>query len=361
MILFGAPSEVLGMPALWVYLGIGTAWPHVALLLARRAKDSRRAERRNVLGDSFTFGANPTLLGFQLWPSAAIMVIALINSLMFGGVRFLITSLVPMAIGVVASIIVFGPRLQLDSAPSVIALSVTAIAFYVGLIGVTAYQLRVRQRATRAALEREEQKSQDLLANVFPHPVIPRLRAGEAPIADQFADVTVVFVDMVEFTPLAERLGPKRTVLLLNDLFQRFDQAAHRYGVEKIETTGDGYLAVGGAPAPLNGHAGAVADFARATVEAARATAAAQAETVQVRVGIHTGPVFGGVIGESRFHYKVFGETVNVASRVQSHSQPGRILVSEATQKRIAGTHRLQEHGLVELKGHGPMRTYWLL
>ena len=211
------------------------------------------------------------------------------------------------------------------------------------------------------ALKREERQSNQLLVNVFPESIIPRLKSGESPIADQFADVTVIFADIVEFTPLAERIGPKRTVLLLNDLFRRFDLAARQLGVEKIETTGDGYLAVGGAPEPLDNHAEAVANFGLALIEAARLTPTSETEHIQIRVGIHTGPVFAGVIGESRFHYKIFGESVNTASRIQAQAQQGRVLVSEATYKRIRSSHKLEEHGTVELKGHGPMRTFWLL
>jgi class 3 adenylate cyclase len=148
-------------------------------------------------------------------------------------------------------------------------------------------------------------------------------------------------------------------VLLLNDLFRRFDEAAQKFGVEKIETTGDGYLAVAGAPTPLDAHAEAAADFALALVEATQLLESA--DRVAIRVGLHTGPVYGGVVGESRFHYKIFGETVNVASRIQGHSQPGRILLSEATCKRIQRSHLLEEYGTVELKGHGPMHTYWLV
>src|SRR5207248_2619426 len=138
--------------------------------------------------------------------------------------------------------------------------------------------------------------------------------------------------------------------------FARFDQAAARLGVEKIETTGDGYLAVGGAPQPLDNHPEAVAHLGLAMVEAAHAVRISDSEHVQVRVGIHTGPILAGVIGESRFHYKIFGETVNVASRVQSQCQVGRVLISETTCKRIRHSFTLEEHGTVELKGHGPMR-----
>ena len=184
--------------------------------------------------------------------------------------------------------------------------------------------------------------------------------AGENPIADGFPDVTVLFADIVSYTPLAKKLGPQRTVMLLNDLFRRFDQAAEKFGVEKIGTVGDGYLAAGGAWDSVRNHPEAVAALALAMVEASRQVPVSETEHVQIRVGIHTGPVYGGVVGENRFHYTIFGETVNVASRIQDQSQPGRVLVSEATYERIRGSWRLEECASLDLKGHGPMKTYWL-
>jgi class 3 adenylate cyclase len=130
---------------------------------------------------------------------------------------------------------------------------------------------------------------------------------------------------------------------------------------EKIETVGDGYLAVAGAPERNDNHPEAVATIALAMLEAAKKVPLSKGDHVQIRIGIHTGPVFGGVIGEHRFHYAIFGETVNVASRVQSQSQPGRVLVSETTYKRIKSGHTLEECATLDLKGHGSMRTYWLL
>jgi len=217
------------------------------------------------------------------------------------------------------------------------------------------------EKAKAQAMEIASRHKSELLLRVLPEAVIPRLQAGESPIADQFADVTVVFADIIGFTPLSERLGPKRMVLLLNDLFGRFDLAASRLGVEKIETTGDGYLAVGGAPRPLDNHPEAVAEFALAIVGAASEVPVSETEHVQIRVGIHTGPVFAGVVGESRFHYKIFGETVNTASRIQGHAGSGRILISESTFKRVQSKFNIRKHDVVELKGHGPMQTYWLL
>ena len=312
--------------------------------------------------DGLFSGLAAATFSFRLWPVTALFAANVMNGLLFGGPGFLLKTLGLFILGSIAgAFFVFGFEPHFDTEPLPTALSIVAIVAYSALIAWTGYRLRSRQRETRLALEKAERTSQALLANVFPASVIPRLRAGESPVADQFADVTVIFADVVEFTPLAERLGPKRTVLLLNDLFRRFDQAALRLGVEKIETTGDGYLAVGGAPGALDQHVEAVADFALEVLAAARATRISEAEHVQIRVGMHTGPVFAGVIGESRFHYKIFGETVNTASRLQGLSKPGRVLVSEATYKRLQGAYVLEDHGTVDLKGHGPMRTYWLV
>ena len=330
-------------------------WPHLAYRLALRRGGDAESERANILFESLFGGILAVAFSLRLWPTSAVYVIGVINAMLFGGPRFLAACLATSLIGFAAAWLVMGLQIHPDTEPLATALSAAGVFAYIIYIGNTAFRLRLRQRETRAALEREERKSHELLINVFPAAVVPRLRAGESPIADQFADVTVVFADIVEFTPLTERLGPKRTVLLLNDLFRRFDQAAARLGVEKIETTGDGYLAVAGAPPPLDEHAPAAADFALAVIEAARAA------DVPIRVGIHTGPIFGGVIGESRFHYKVFGDTVNTASRVQGQAAPGRILVSEAVRKRIEATHVLEERGTIDLKGHGPMQTWWLV
>ena len=336
-------------------------WPHVAYVAARRRTDQRAAERTNILLDCVIAGCIASGYALRLWPTTAMFCIGTINGLLYGGPALSVVGALLWAVSLAVSMTALGLAPHLDTEPLGTALGIVAIAGYIAVIGATAYHLRRRQRATRAALEAEEAKSSALLLNVFPASVIPRLRAGESPVADEFADVTVIFVDIVEFTPLAERLGPRGTVMLLNELFAKFDAAAVRLKVEKIETTGDGYLAVGGAPQRADNHPGAVADFALAVLDAVKTTAAPDGECVQVRVGIHTGPVFGGVIGESRFHYKVFGETVNVASRVQSHARAGHVLVSEATFRRIRHSHHLEEHGTVELKGHGPMRTYWLL
>ena len=345
----------------FVLLAFMLGWPHLAYWRARRGGGDRRAENFNVLAECILGGVLIPAFGFRLWPVTAMYFTGFINTFLWGGPRYAILGVALSLVGLALALPIFGTEVHLETEPWTIALSLVAMFGYAALIGATTYQLRMRQRETRAALEAEQKRSTELLLNVFPASIVPRLREGESPIADQFADATVIFIDMVEFTPLSERLGPKGMVLLLNELFRKFDAAAARFGVEKIETTGDGYLAVAGAPGAVDHHPQAVADFALTALEATRGTRIGESESVQVRVGIHTGPIFGGVIGETRFHYKIFGETVNVASRIQAHAQAGRILVSEAAYKRIRVTHALEPHATLELKGHGAERTYWLV
>ena len=357
LILLSIPEDHLTFERRVLFV-IAVAWPHVAYWHARLGAD---AEFSNMFIDSIFVGVFIAVVSFRLWPTASMCIIMMANLIAAGGPKLFLKGLAGIGIGLAIASQWLGPELHAESELLPTTLSIAVLVLYIGYLFYTAYRQMVRMQETRAALKSAERRASDLLLKILPESVIPRLQAGESPIADQFADVTVIFADIVGFTPLSEQLGPKRMVVLLNDLFGRFDQAARQLGVEKIETTGDGYLAVGGAPGALDRHPEAVAEFALAVIDAARRVTGSGAEPVGIRVGIHTGPVFAGVVGESRFHYKIFGETVNTASRIQGHAETGRVLVSEATYKRIRGAFEVEEHGVVELKGHGPMRTYWLL
>ncbi len=184
--------------------------------------------------------------------------------------------------------------------------------------------------AANQALEAERAKTEELLYNVLPREVAARLRAGEA-VADSFSDVTVVFVDLVGFSRLAQRLAPGHLVQLLNRYFSAADRCAERHGLEKVKTIGDAYLAVAGGMASQGVGAGAVIAFARDLVAEIGALAAESGLDLKVRVGAHTGPVVGGVIGSRRLAYDYWGDTMNVASRLQGVAPLNGIAVSEAT------------------------------
>jgi len=347
-------------PLRWFMVGLMLIWPHILFQIARRASSGYRAESFNILADNFLGGLIFVALEFRLWPVAGILLLGTLNTVTFGGWRLQIRGLGMIVAGLLVGSLLFGFRVHLETEPLLVAISFLTAYIYILVVGTAIFRVRQGSREAKQALQAEQDKSQQLLLKVFPQAVIPRLNAGENPIADEFADVTVLFSDIVGYTSLAEHLGPRKTVMLLNDLYRRFDQAAAEHGVEKIETVGDGYLAVCGAPARNDHHPESVARFAQAMIEAARQVIVSNSEPVQIRIGIHTGPIFAGVIGEHRFHYSIFGETVNVAARVQGQSQPGRILVSESTFKRLRGHFPMDECGSLDLKGHGPMRTYWL-
>jgi class 3 adenylate cyclase len=209
------------------------------------------------------------------------------------------------------------------------------------------------------ALEAEKKKSEALLLNVLPASIAERLKAEKRPIADGFQEVSVLFADIVGFTKLSERLTPQQLVERLNELFSAFDDLLDRLRLEKIKTIGDAYMVVGG----LNGgkdHALALAELGLDMLARIRELAASRGEDFSVRVGIHTGPVVGGVIGKKKFIYDVWGDTVNVASRMESTGVPGAVQISQVTYAQIRNMYVFEDRGEIEVKGKGPMRT-WLI
>jgi class 3 adenylate cyclase len=214
---------------------------------------------------------------------------------------------------------------------------------------------------SRQALAREQERSERLLLNVLPAPIATRLKAGEAVIADAFPDVTVLFADLVDFTRRSRRSSPEQVVQALNELFSAFDRFAQRHGLEKIKTIGDAYMVAGGLPEPRPDHARAVAEMALAMLAEVTRQDDPSGQPLQVRIGIDTGPVEAGVIGSSKFSYDVWGDTVNTASRMESHGVAGRIQVTERTYQRLRDGYQFQRRGPIQVRGMGEMTTYFLL
>ena len=214
---------------------------------------------------------------------------------------------------------------------------------------------------SRRALALEQQRSERLLLNVLPAPIAERLKAGEGVIADAYPDVTVLFADLVDFTRRSQQISPAQVVAVLNELFSVFDQLAQRQGLEKIKTIGDAYMVAGGLPTPRPDHAQAVAEMALAVRDEVARRSDPSGQPLQVRIGIDTGPVEAGVLGTSKFSYDLWGDTVNTASRMESHGIPGCIQVTARTYQRLRDGYRLQRRGPIQVRGKGEMVTYLLL
>lgn len=219
-------------------------------------------------------------------------------------------------------------------------------------------RLRDRETAIAERLRAERERSENLLRNVLPVPIVDRLRRGETVIADHYESVTILFCDLVGFTALASRLRPGAIVSLLNDIFSRFDQLAAEGGLEKIKTIGDGYMLAGGLPEPRPDHAAAVATVALRIPEVVRSVSRARGQTLDVRLGIHTGPAIAGIIGSHKFAYDVWGDTVNTASRMERHGTPGRVHITAATRQALGDRFRYDSLPPMDIKGKGTMETF---
>jgi adenylate cyclase len=228
------------------------------------------------------------------------------------------------------------------------------------ILAIMSYVYSEAARKAEAKLELEQQKSERLLLNILPASIAERLKEGSGVIADHFESTTVLFADIVGFTAMSEKVSPTELVGRLNRIFSAFDDLAERYNLEKIKTIGDAYMVAGGFPDARDGHANDVAGMALEMLSALEACNCKGELPMSIRIGIHTGPAVAGVIGIKKFFYDVWGDTVNTASRMESSGAPGRVHISEETARLVEGQFVVEERGMVEMKGKGCLRTYWL-
>jgi len=207
---------------------------------------------------------------------------------------------------------------------------------------------------------KEREKSNKLLLNILPKKIAQILKKKEGVIAERFSEVSVLFADLVGFTSISKILPPEELVTLLNDIFCRFDDLINLLGLEKIKTIGDAYMAAGGLPEPRKDHAEAIANLALEMLQALTHFNAENQQAFDIRIGIHTGSVVAGVIGVKKFVYDVWGDTVNTASRMESHGISGQIQVSEKTYEILKDGYEFKERGIINVKGKGEMYTYLL-
>ena len=217
-----------------------------------------------------------------------------------------------------------------------------------------------RERAEIKMVEANE-RTERLLLNILPGPIVEQLKAGVSPIADRIERVTILFADVVESTPLAEELDPDDFVNLLDRVFTHFDELADRHGLEKIGTIGDGYMAVAGAPLPRPDHAQVAADLALAMLDSLESFTVNGGRPMRMRFGLHTGPVVAGVIGRRKFRYDLWGDAVNTASRMESHGAADRIQASAVMREALGDSYRFERRGTIAIKGKGEMETFFLL
>ncbi|MBX3127564.1 MAG: hypothetical protein KF718_12650 [Polyangiaceae bacterium] len=371
-----------GLHDAWVVPELGTrAWavryavfPPVALavFLALRSPHFLRLSQALALTYGLTasfvvlyIGARAEPPGFFIYTSYSVLFVTLGPFVARMSVR-------TQLLYTVASVLLYVAldATYVHSAAAIRASIVTTLMSLGALGAFLAYQLERRDRLAFlqrklierqvAELDAERQRSEELLLNVLPPSIAERLKGEKRAIADGFERVSVLFADIVGFTRMTERLPPEVLVERLNTVFSLFDDLVDTLKLEKIKTIGDAYMVAGGLHSLEYDHAQAVAEMALAMKRRLQDYRAQIGEPLDIRIGIHTGPVVAGVIGKKKFIYDVWGDTVNTASRMESHAESGKIQVSETTAALLKDSYELMDRGEIEVKGKGRMRTFYL-
>ncbi len=252
----------------------------------------------------------------------------------------------------VLAVVIFYCDKSLECQPRLLELF-SAVATQLGLL--------IKRKQAESALRWQQQQTEKLLLNILPKPIALRLQKEQKLIADHFDEVSVLFADLVGFTEFSAQKSPTQLVEILNGIFCEFDRLSESRGLEKIKTIGDAYMVVGGLPTPRDDHGEAIALLALEMQAALTQFNLKIGESFQLRIGMHSGSVVAGIIGISKFSYDLWGDTVNVASRMESNGESGKIQVTAATYERLKDMFVFEERGMVEVKGKGKMLTYWLL
>ena len=353
---FGSPVGIV--PYIYFAVSIGS------LVLFARTRSFRLLLVTQLLDILLTTAAGQMLVGGFL-PSGGVGlwgILAPLGALLFLEVRRAIRwfgafVLVFLVTGVAGEVLFRDADLPIWFTSTMLALNVIGT----GAVAFTLLATFANQRnSALTALRAEQEKSESLLMNILPSSIAERLKAATQPIADHFAAASILFADVVDFTPLAQRLPPAQMVGILDRLFSRFDELVERHGLEKIKTIGDCYMAAAGVPDPRADHARRAALLALDMRDAIATSAVAGHSGLELRIGINSGPVVAGVIGTKRFLYDLWGDAVNTASRMEAHGTPGEIQITRTTYELLKDEFVCRRRGTILIKGKGRMETWYL-
>ena len=351
-------SEVGVIPFVYFAVSVGS------LLVFARTRNFRLLLVTQLLDIMLTTTIGQMLIG-RFLPAGGVGlwgILAPLGALVFLDVRDAVRWFVAFVgvfvlLGIAGELFVADADLPVAFTSTMLALNVIGA----GAVAFTVLASFAKQRnAALAALRVEQQRSEALLESVLPRSVADRLKDAET-VADHFASASIIFADVVGFTPLSERLPAEEVVAILDGLFSRFDALVERHGLEKIKTSGDAYMAAAGVPDPIDDHARKAALLALDMRDVAAASFARGESALQLRIGMNSGPVVAGIIGTKRFLYDLWGDAVNTASRMESHGTPGEIQITRATYELLKDEFECTPRGTIIVKGKGEMPTWYLV
>lgn len=359
--LLGGAVQLVGLSALFAYFdetmvaiaGLGLALIQIGAWIWFAATGSVLIVTVTVLVASFAGNiyAHVELGGYAY--SGAIFAfgvpIVVASALLLGRTATVIAGMSYGVVGIVLGFLENSLRASRE-APDQTLTTIMFVALMVAGINVSAPLLIYFM----GRLRHERERAESLLLNVLPIEIAAELKTTGETVPRRYESISVLFADTVGFTPMSASMEPEEVVAQLNEVFTYFDSLAEAHGVEKIRTIGDSYMAAAGLPAPRADHAEALAAMALSMM------AYADSSPLSFRIGIHSGPVVAGVIGTRKFQYDIWGDTVNTASRMESHGEPGRIQISESTRNLISDVYTTTPRGTIEIKGKGRLQTWWL-
>lgn len=293
-------------------------------------------------------------------PYSSALLVLMMGAILFFPLNLRETGLLILIVGVGLLGLVMADYPSLPQYSAIYGFVFAAAALVSLVVTWSTGNLRRREFLAQRALAREQKRSQGLLHNILPESIAEKLKSENSTIAERIPQATVLFADIVGFTPFSDKQSPEKVVEFLHKLFSLFDDLSKAYHLEKIKTIGDAYMVAGGVPDCQHDHAARVADFALAVTAEMKSFSLQGSESPRIRIGINSGPVVAGVIGKNKFAYDLWGDTVNMAARMESQGLPGEIQVSESTYLQLAGNYIFRSRGEINIKGKGLMPT-WLL
>lgn len=372
--LIGAASALVyaAFYALYDFHGLRLAWLTalactLILVLPRIARiDIRLALLAGVLLIVLVFSHLTYHLGAATGLPLYLLIgiLALVLALGTDDLVFTISMTVVLVVAMLANFAFFAePSGATSSDPDLQWLVFVSVIVNLGVIlsaGVLTMSIRVTR--AEAALAAEHARSEALLDNLLPTQIAARLKSAPGQIiADDLPEVTILFADIVDFTPRASSMAADDLVRFLNRVFTEFDELTEKLGLEKIKTIGDAYMVAAGMPSPRPDHAEVIADMALAMLDVTARLTREVGQQIEVRIGLHTGSAIAGVIGTQKVFYDVWGDTVNTASRMESQGDVGRIQLTQEMKDRLGDAYTFESRGLVDIKGKGEIETFWLI
>lgn len=352
-------------PTMWAFIGFCIVNPHLAYGLYRLSASNRHVELVMLALDTFWSGVFAALMGFTPLPTVALLVMTSSGNIGVRGLRQFLAGLGAVAVGVGAVALLRPLHYEPAAGLFVQLTSAITISTYTFAFAYAAYRDAMYQKRLRREIEAEKARSDELLLNILPAETADELKRKGAVEAKSYDLVTVMFTDFKDFTRVAERLDARALVVEIDRVYRVFDEIISRHHIEKIKTIGDSYMCAGGLPTPTATHAHDVVAAARemlAYIEAERAVQQrAGRPWFDIRIGIHTGPLVAGVVGIKKFSYDIWGDTVNLASRMESAGEAGRINLSESTYRLVCDRYRCTPRGKIAAKNKGQIEMYFLL